>query len=204
MHSDESRTGQPPPKRPEERRKLLANVSTVAMAGGVAAAYGTLAAIGARFLYPSEPASGNWLFVCEVGRLAPGQSLLYRTPAGATVAVARQGKGHGVEDFVALSSTCPHLGCQVHWEPQNDRFFCPCHNGVFDPGGKAIEGPPAAAGQSLSRYPLRIDNGLLYLDVPPSQMADATEGEVIEAPAEPRGPGHDPCLSRLATETRRA
>ena len=204
MHSDDDRTGQPPPKRPEERRKLLANVSTVAMAGGVAAAYGTLAAIGARFLYPTEPATGNWLFVCEVGRLAPGQSLLYRTPAGATVAVARQGKGHGVEDFVALSSTCPHLGCQVHWELQNDRFFCPCHNGAFDPSGKAIAGPPAAANQSLARYPLRIDKGLLYLDVPPSQMADAAEGEVIEAPGEPRGPGHDPCLSRLATETRRA
>lgn len=184
---------------PENRRKLLANVSTLAMAGGVAAAYGTLAAMGARFLYPTTPATGNWLFVCEVDRLAPGQSLLYRTPAGATVAVARQRKGGEAEAFVALSSTCPHLGCQVHWESQNNRFFCPCHNGAFDPSGKAIAGPPAAAGQSLERYPLRVEKGLLYLDVPASQMAGTGDGAVLEEVAEPRGPGHDPCLSSLAT-----
>ncbi len=184
----------------EDRRKLLANVSTLAMAGGVATAYGTLATMGARFLYPSSPTTGNWLFVCEIGRLAPGQSLLYRTPAGATVAIARQRKGGGADDFVALSSTCPHLGCQVHWESQNDRFFCPCHNGAFDPSGKAIAGPPAAAGQSLERYPLRVENGLLYLDVPASQMAEACDGRVLDDASEPRGPGHDPCLSSLATQ----
>lgn len=176
MRHEKDPAGQPPSKAPEDRRKLLANVSTLAMAGGVAAAYGTLAAMGARFLYPTEPATGNWLFVCEVGRLAPGQSLLYRTPAGATVAVARQGKGHGVEDFVALSSTCPHLGCQVHWEPQNNRFFCPCHNGAFDPSGVATAGPPAEAGQSLPRYPLKLEGGLLFIEVPTEPLAAAGPG----------------------------
>lgn len=188
----------------DDRRRLLAQVSTVAMTGGLVAAYGTLGAMGARFLYPTTPATGNWYFVCEVERLAAGQSLLYRTPAGATIAVARQGKGSGVADFIALSSTCPHLGCQVRWEAQNDRFFCPCHNGVFDPSGKAIAGPPAAAGQSLERYPLRIEKGLLYLDVPHSQLAESAHGEVIDAPDGPCGPGHDPCLSSLAAGMRKA
>ena len=47
-----------------------------------------------------------------------------------------------------------------------ERFFCPCHNGAFDPQGRATEGPPAAAEQSLTRFPLKVENGLLYIQVP--------------------------------------
>ncbi len=71
---------------------------------------------------------------------------------------------------MALSSTCPHLGCKVHWEAPENRFFCPCHNGAFDPSGRAIAGPPAEAGQSLGRYPLRIEGGLLYIEVPTERL----------------------------------
>ena len=74
--------------------------------------------------------------------------------------------GDTADAFVALSSICPHLGCQVHWEPQNDRFFCPCHNGAFDASGKPTEGPPATAGQELTRFPLQVMNGLLFIQVP--------------------------------------
>ena len=28
------------------------------------------------------------------------------------------------------------------------------------------DGPPADAGQSLVKYPLRVDNGLLFIEVP--------------------------------------
>jgi len=70
------------------------------------------------------------------------------------------------DEFVALSSVCPHLGCRVHWESQNRRYFCPCHNGEFDPQGKATGGPPAAAGQELPRYPVRVENGLVFLEMP--------------------------------------
>jgi Rieske Fe-S protein len=67
----------------------------------------------------------------------------------------------------AFNSTCPHLGCRVHWESDRKRFFCPCHNGVFDEDGVAIEGPPAAAGQSLASLPLEVDSrsGVVYLEV---------------------------------------
>ena len=54
----------------------------------------------------------------------------------------------------------------MHWEPQNERFFCPCHNGAFDASGKATEGPPATAKQELKQFPLRVENGLLYIEVP--------------------------------------
>jgi Rieske Fe-S protein len=162
------------------------------MAAGLAAGYGAFAYVAGKFLYPMESRSKAWMFVCQASTIRAGKSLKYRTPAGATVNIARAGETDVVESFVALSSTCPHLGCQVHWEPQNDRFFCPCHNGVFTPSGKAIEGPPAEADQSLPQYELRVAGGLLYILVETSQLADAG---IIEEPRYPRGSGHDPCLA---------
>jgi cytochrome b6-f complex iron-sulfur subunit len=149
-----------------DRRSFLSTASSVAMAGGLAAGYGTFAYMAGRFLYPSEGRKLAWVFVAEVGRLKEGDSLRYETPAGQTVTVTRRSAGGAVEDFLALSSTCPHLGCKVHWEAVNNRFFCPCHNGAFDPSGKAVAGPPAEAGQSLSQYPLKVENGLLFMEVP--------------------------------------
>jgi Rieske Fe-S protein len=148
------------------RRSFLSRIVGVAMAGGLIAAYGTLAAIMARFLYPARPTRKSWMFVADVGSLSQGESLVYHTPAGAPVNITRLERTGAAGDFIALSSTCPHLGCQVHWEVQNDRFFCPCHNGTFDPSGKATAGPPAEAGQSLPRFALKVEQNLLYIEVP--------------------------------------
>jgi Rieske Fe-S protein len=141
------------------------------MAGGLAAGYGTFGALAVRYLYPAEDSPKAWLFVSEVARLRKGDSVVFRSPSGATVAIARQDDRGGVEDFVALSSVCPHLGCQVHWEAANDRFFCPCHNGTFDRSGKATGGPPGDANQSLFRYPLKIEGGLLFVEAPIESVA---------------------------------
>jgi Rieske Fe-S protein len=152
------------------------------MGVGLVAGYGAFGTIAVRYLYPAGPAKKSWLFAADASRLARGDSLVFVTPTGSTVAVARQGDRGTVEDFVALSSTCPHLGCKVHWESQNDRFFCPCHNGTFDRNGKGTGGPPGEAGQSLERYPLRLEGNLLFIEVP-------TEGIVPEesGPALSRG-----------------
>lgn len=148
------------------RRTFLASASSLAMAGGLLAGYGTFAWMAGGFLYPSRPLRKAWLFVTRVGQLGKGDALAYRSPAGQRITITRQGDGETAEDFLALSSVCPHLGCQVHWEAHRDRFFCPCHNGVFDPQGKATEGPPAEAGQSLAHYPLKVEDGLLFIEVP--------------------------------------
>jgi len=149
-----------------DRRSFLSLSSSVAMAIGLAAGYGTFAAIAARYLYPAHGTLTDWVFVTQVDRMKRGDSLAFEAPSGATVAIARQGASGNVEDFIALSSTCPHLGCRVHWEEPNKRFFCPCHNGTFDPSGKGTGGPPGDAGQSLPRFPLRIEKGLLFIEVP--------------------------------------
>ena len=131
-----------------------------------------------------------------------------RAPPGRPSTSPGKTRDGGAEDFVALSSTCPHLGCQVRWESQNNRFFCPCHNGVFDPTGKGIGGPPGEAGQSLAQYPLKVEGGLLHIAVPTTRLADGRRSRRGENPRrrrdDPGGPGHDPCLGsvRRASRTR--
>src|SRR5262245_39337455 len=107
------------------RRAVLLSARTL-MAAGLAGGYGLFAWLGARFLLPAGGARVKQLFVARVGDLAVGANLPYRTPDGRTVNITRMGSSGRAEDFVALSSTCPHLGCQVRWEAQNNRYFCPC------------------------------------------------------------------------------
>lgn len=153
------------------RRPFLTTASGLAMAGGLAAAYGTFGVMLGEFVYPAAQQNRGWLFVCTIDRLAPGESLDFTTPAGAKIVVARRGTGAAAEDYLALSSVCPHLGCQVHWESQDQRFFCPCHNGAFDREGQPLSGPPKAANQLLTRFPLKVEGGLLYLEAPLMSIA---------------------------------
>jgi Rieske Fe-S protein len=189
-----------------DRRAFLEKASKGAMAAGLVGGYGGLGAIALRYLYPARPDERSWQFVAEVDAIEVGTSILYQGPSGETINIARQTREGGASGFVALSSTCPHLGCQVRWEGQNKRFFCPCHNGVFDPSGKGIGGPPGEAGQSLAQYPLKVEGGLLHIAVPTQRLVDGSEaeGRVLAAASEITGPGHDPCLcSRPANKSLR-
>ena len=140
----------------------------------LAAAYGLFAAFMARFLYPKASTAEKWTYVSTTSNIPTDEALVYRTPGGAVVNIARSAEDPN--QMIALSSTCPHLGCQVHWEPHNQRFFCPCHNGVFDPSGRAIAGPPADAGQSLLQYPVKSEGELIFIQVPPEDLASGTGG----------------------------
>ena len=178
-----------------DRREFLETASRTAMIAGLVGGYGGFALIAGRYLYPATTGEVMWQFVSEVEGIEVGESIRYRGPSGETINIARMKREGTADDFIALSSTCPHLGCQVRWEGQNDRFFCPCHNGVFDPSGKGVEGPPGDAGQSLPRYELRIENGLLHIAVPPPQFASGRyEPGLLTVDEGIVGPGHDPCL----------
>ncbi len=137
------------------------------------ASYGTFATIAGRFLLPSRPRRRGWLLVSDTPGFARGSTRTFVAPTGEKIVVARRVPKSAapsttttVDEFVALSSTCPHLGCQVRFEAPQQRFFCPCHNGTFDPEGKATGGPPLEAEQSLPRYPLELRGELLYIEVP--------------------------------------
>jgi Rieske Fe-S protein len=152
------------------RRKFLSAGATVAMTGGLVAGYGTLAGMAVGYLYPAgdpeQTGAVGWQFVATLDDLQPGDAFDYVAPSGASVVVARLGEGETADDIIALSSICPHLGCQVHWEPQNDRFFCPCHNGAFDREGKPTAGPPKSANQPLTQFPVKVEGRLVFVEAP--------------------------------------
>jgi cytochrome b6-f complex iron-sulfur subunit len=148
------------------RRGFLSRLSGWLMGLGLLSGYGVFGAYAARFLYPARPEPRAWLYVGRLEELGRMGSLTYTSPAGDPVLITKQGDSGAGGDFIALSSTCPHLGCKVHWEAANERFFCPCHNGTFDTAGVATGGPPAAAGQNLPRYVLKVENDLLFINVP--------------------------------------
>jgi Rieske Fe-S protein len=133
------------------------------MVSGLIAGYGMLAALAARFMYPSGREQSAWQFVSDLAGFTAGSSRTFTTPAGQKIVISRIGDAGTEQDFVALSSVCPHLGCAVHWESVNNRFFCPCHNGAFDPEGNPIAGPVKDANQPLTRFALKTENGLLYI-----------------------------------------
>jgi Rieske Fe-S protein len=164
-----------------DRRDFLKRASKAAMAAGLVGGYGGFAMVAGRYLYPARSNEVMWQFVKEVDGIEVGEAIRYRGPSGETINITRMGRSGDASDFIALSSTCPHLGCQVRWEGQNNRFFCPCHNGVFDPSGKAIDGPPAEAGQALPQYALKVEGGTLHIAVPPPQFARAPTTRLPDA-----------------------
>lgn len=63
-------------------------------------------------------------------------------------------------DLVAYSQRCTHLSCAVYYQPERERLYCPCHEGVFDPRtGAPVAGPPQ---RPLERIVLRRDGETVY------------------------------------------
>ncbi|MBE3117452.1 MAG: Rieske (2Fe-2S) protein [Candidatus Atribacteria bacterium] len=63
-------------------------------------------------------------------------------------------------DYIAMSNICTHLGCRIRWITDQDKFFCPCHNGVFDKQGNVVSGPPP---RPLDRYETKVENDQLFI-----------------------------------------
>ncbi len=164
--TSEAEKAETPPVGGDDRRSFIARFSGWWMGLGLVSGYGYFASMIVRFLYPSsqsENKNKSWQFVAEVNSFKQGDSLTFISPAGDKAVITRMGMKGSEADFIALSSVCPHLGCQVHWESSNNRYFCPCHGGAFDPKGKPTAGPPKAAGQSLPHFTLKVENELLYI-----------------------------------------
>ena len=133
------------------------------MGGGLLLAYGTMAVQGLLFLLPKrlQPKT-RLLFAGRIDQFEVGSVRSFLDLDGSPILIRR-----GSEGFEAYSSTCPHLGCRVHWESEEGIFFCPCHRGVFDERGIAVSGPPADAGQNLAHVNLKVDeaSGVIYIEV---------------------------------------
>jgi len=77
----------------------------------------------------------------EAGRI-PAEDL----PAGHGGIVELDGEKLGVYrsergELLAVSVKCPHLGCQLEWNPDEKSWDCPCHGSRFDVYGHLLDGP---------------------------------------------------------------
>jgi menaquinol-cytochrome c reductase iron-sulfur subunit len=61
---------------------------------------------------------------------------------------------HEGDGYRALSATCAHLGCRVHWDDAKQQFLCPCHGGVYSRDGRVVAGPPP---RGLQRLAVRVN-----------------------------------------------
>ncbi len=132
------------------------DVLSYLMGAGIVAGFGLAGSFGFRFVVPSDAKEKPVeVLIRNVDQLPEGSFYEFRDFQGKkTLLVNRKGT------IRAFSSVCPHLGCGVRWEPEKDRFLCPCHIGVFDPSGQVISGPPTAP---LAEYAVKIEQGHIYV-----------------------------------------
>lgn len=71
-----------------------------------------------------------------VNRIRPGEAAVVETAEG------KAGVYRSEEDQVyTVDIVCPHLGCQLAWNPDERTWDCPCHGSRFDYKGNLLEGP---------------------------------------------------------------
>lgn len=66
------------------------------------------------------------------------------------------------EGLLALWQRCPHLGCTVPWNEEEQKFRCPCHGSVYNKKGEVLDGP---APRPMDLFPVEYnDKGELLID----------------------------------------
>lgn len=158
-----------PDQAPKVRRREL--LSTVGFWTATLTAAGLLGVPAARFVAGAslEQKPEHWIPVGAPDKLLPNdftrvvyalrvkdawrevtkEGLIYVRP------IQRAGASG---EFRALSAVCTHLGCNVRWRPEDSRFACPCHAGLYDANGDVISGPPP---RPLRQLETRVTNGVL-------------------------------------------
>jgi Rieske Fe-S protein len=96
--------------------------------------------------------------IVPLADVAVGATYLFRYPNDSDPAVLLR---VGESAIVAFSQKCTHLGCVVYYEPDEQRWHCPCHEGNFEAlTGDVISGPPT---RPLGRIDIEIrDDGMIW------------------------------------------
>ncbi len=132
------------------------------MLSGLTIAYGTLLAYVIKYLAPGKRSLRDRLiFIAQADEIMPGETITFSTPNGETYLLTNRITEEG-NKFIAFSNRCPHLGCKVIWQNDQNRYYCPCHTGVFNENGIGIGGPPGQAGQNLKDCRIEVKDNALY------------------------------------------
>lgn len=95
--------------------------------------------------------------IVELAEVPEGSEHLFRYPEEDAPAILVHLPGG---ELRAFSQKCTHLGCVVFWQAEQDRLFCPCHEGVFDPrSGDPTAGPPE---RPLARIDVEVRGGTVW------------------------------------------
>jgi cytochrome b6-f complex iron-sulfur subunit len=140
------------PAQPARRRALGLLATALGLVAGA-----ELVAVVMAFLSPRKERASTGAGVVTAGPVAeftPGSVRPF--PAGRFYLVRLADGG-----FLALSSRCTHLGCQVPWNEATQSFPCPCHASIFDLRGE-VRSPPAV--RALDLFPISIEGGLVKVD----------------------------------------
>ncbi len=78
----------------------------------------------------------------ELQTLEPGHGGII-TIEGKRFACYRDEKG----ELHTISARCPHMGCELAWNPEEKSWDCPCHGSRFDIEGKLLDNPAKKDGK---------------------------------------------------------
>ena len=126
---------------PRSRRDFIANII---LGTGTVLALGSLAYRFLEYLYPVIPPIK--LVEVPAGKPddIPSDGVRLVQLAEGPVMLEKAEK-----EVRAFSAICTHLGCTVQWHPEEKKFICPCHQGVYDFNGNVMSGPPPRPLQKL-------------------------------------------------------
>jgi cytochrome b6-f complex iron-sulfur subunit len=117
-----------------------------------------LAYYAGQFLFPSGVTNPTRkIFIATTDKIAPGKSFKFTDLKGSRITVTNTGT-----EFIALSTKCTHLGCQVYWKKDEKVFYCPCHEGYFSSRGEVLRGPPP---KPLNSYKVEVIDKAIYIHV---------------------------------------
>jgi menaquinol-cytochrome c reductase iron-sulfur subunit len=155
---------------PSEDKKInrrdFMKITIAGIGGAIAAAIG-LPAI-AYIVGPAlKEKSGDWIRLGAVNKVELNTPTLFKTTVETQtgwVSAEEEFSGYVLtengQEFIVMSNVCTHLGCRVRWIPDQEGFYCPCHNGVFAKDGTVVSGPPP---RPLDRFEVKIEDGILYV-----------------------------------------
>ena len=142
---------------------IFINLMGAAMAAVVAVPAGAYL-----LLKPKSGPSEDFVEIADVESLPVGRpkEIIYlRTRMDGWKKVQEKTSTWVVKDeagqVAAFAPQCTHLGCVYHWEADDKKFLCPCHNSVFDLNGKVTDGP---APRPLDRHMIQIEGGKLLIN----------------------------------------
>jgi Rieske Fe-S protein len=92
--------------------------------------------------------------------VTPGNMIAVRPESSRDTVLLMRLEG---DAFRALSMDCPHLGCTVRWDNEEQRLRCPCHGSRFDDHGKVLQGP---AKRGLTEYETDLVGTRLRVRIP--------------------------------------